>query len=517
MVAGAIFVWFNLLMTEPILIARGDSELFLLPEMANRHGLIAGATGTGKTVTLQSLAENFSRLGVPVFMADVKGDLAGISQPGSATPKIQERIRQLKLDGFTFGGCPVTFWDVFGEQGHPVRATISEMGPLLLSRLLMLNETQTGVLNIVFRIADENGLLLLDSKDLRAMLQYVGENASAFTTQYGNISSASVGAIQRNLLALEQQGADKFFAEPALNMDDFLQTDAQGRGVINILSADKLMQAPKIYATFLLWLLSELFERFPEVGDQPKPKLVFFFDEAHLLFSDIPTSLLEKIEQVVRLVRSKGVGVYFVTQNPRDIPDNVLGQLGNRVQHALRAFTPRDQKAVQAAAETFRANPKLKTEAVLTELGVGEALVSLLDERGQPCVVQRAFILPPHSQLGPITPAQRKQLIESSLVFGTYEKTVDRESAYERLRNTAGGGQAQAQPAQKPGFLESIFGGGSGGGVSGLPTAPARGGRRGDSLAEAAAKSAVRAMGSSVGREIVRGVLGSIFGGTRRR
>jgi uncharacterized protein len=517
MVAGAIFVWFNLLMTEPILIARGDSELFLLPEMANRHGLIAGATGTGKTVTLQSLAENFSRLGVPVFMADVKGDLAGISQPGSATPKIQERIRQLKLDGFTFGGCPVTFWDVFGEQGHPVRATISEMGPLLLSRLLMLNETQTGVLNIVFRIADENGLLLLDSKDLRAMLQYVGENASAFTTQYGNISSASVGAIQRNLLALEQQGADKFFAEPALNMDDFLQTDAQGRGVINILSADKLMQAPKIYATFLLWLLSELFERFPEVGDQPKPKLVFFFDEAHLLFSDIPTSLLEKIEQVVRLVRSKGVGVYFVTQNPRDIPDNVLGQLGNRVQHALRAFTPRDQKAVQAAAETFRANPKLKTESVLTELGVGEALVSLLDERGQPCVVQRAFILPPHSQLGPITPAQRKQLIESSLVFGTYEKTVDRESAYERLRNTAGGGQAQAQPAQKPGFLESIFGGGSGGGVSGLPTAPARGGRRGDSLAEAAAKSAVRAMGSSVGREIVRGVLGSIFGGTRRR
>jgi uncharacterized protein len=515
MVAGAIFVWFNLFMTEPILIAKGDSELCLLPEMANRHGLIAGATGTGKTVTLQTLAENISRLGVPVFMADVKGDLAGISQAGSATPKIQERIRQLKLDGFTFGGCPVTFWDVFGEQGHPVRATISEMGPLLLSRLLMLNETQTGVLNIVFRIADENGLLLLDTKDLRAMLQYVGENASAFTTQYGNISSASVGAIQRNLLALEQQGANKFFAEPALNLDDFLQTDAQGRGVINILSADKLMQSPKIYATFLLWLLSELFERFPEVGDQPKPKLVFFFDEAHLLFGDIPASLLEKIEQVVRLVRSKGIGVYFVTQNPRDIPDNVLGQLGNRVQHALRAFTPRDQKAVQAAAETFRANPKLKTEAALTELAVGEALVSLLDERGQPCIVERAFIVPPHSQLGPITPAQRKQLIESSLVYGTYEKTVDRESAYERLRNTAGGGQAQAQPAQKPGLLESIFGGGGSG--TGLPTAPARGGRRGDSLAEAAAKSAVRAIGSSVGREIVRGVLGSIFGGTRRR
>jgi len=380
---------------DPILVAKGNIDLFLLPQMANRHGLISGATGTGKTVTLQVLAEQFSRAGTPVFMADVKGDLSGVSQSGAATPKIQERIRQLKLENFTFSSSPAAFWDIFGAEGHPVRATISDMGPLLLSRLLQLNETQAGVLNIVFRIADENGLLLLDAKDLRAMLQYVGENAARFTTQYGNISNASIGAIQRNLLTLDQQGADKFFGEPALNLDDLLQTDSSGRGVINILAADKLMQAPKVYATMLLWMLSELFERFPEVGDLPKPKLVFFFDEAHLLFNDVPPALLEKIEQVIRLVRSKGVGVYFVTQNPRDIPDNVLGQLGNRVQHALRAFTPRDRKAVQAAAETFRANPKLNTEAVLAELGVGEALDSLLDEKGQPGIVERAFICPP--------------------------------------------------------------------------------------------------------------------------
>ena len=509
-------------MSEPILIAKGESELWLLPQMANRHGLIAGATGTGKTVTLQSLAESFSRLGVPVFMADVKGDLAGISQPGGPSPKIQERIRQLNLESFAFSGSPTAFWDVFGEQGHPVRATISEMGPLLLSRLLLLNDTQSGVLNLVFRVADENGLLLLDSKDLRAMLQFVGDNAGSFTTQYGNISTASIGAIQRGLLALEQQGADRFFAEPALNLDDFVQTDNRGHGVINILSADKLMQSPKVYATFLLWLLSELFERFPEVGDQPKPKLVFFFDEAHLLFNDIPAPLLEKIEQVVRLVRSKGVGVFFVTQNPTDIPEKILGQLGNRVQHALRAFTPRDQKAVKSAAETFRANPKLNTEAVLTELAVGEALVSLLDERGQPGIVQRAFICPPRSQLGPITAAQRRQLIESSLVFGTYEKVVDRESAFERLKagHTAaapgdGRGNRPAEPNTSGGFWGSLFGG------SGPAAAPARGGRGGgrnsESLVSAATKSAMRAIGSSVGREIVRGVLGSIFGGRRRR
>ena len=391
------------------------------------------------------------------------------------------------------------------------------MGPVLLARLLQLNDTQAGVLNLVFRIADENGLLLLDTKDLRAMLQYVGDNAAQFTTQYGNISAASIGAIQRNLLALESQGADKFFGEPALNLDDFLQTDSSGRGVINILTADKLMQSPKVYATMLLWILSELFEHFPEVGDLPKPKLVFFFDEAHLLFSDIPPALLEKIEQVIRLVRSKGVGVYFVTQNPRDIPDNVLGQLGNRVQHALRAFTPRDQKAVQAAAETFRANPKLNTEAVLMELGVGEALVSLLDEKGQPSIVERAFICPPRSKIGPITPDERQQLIKNSLVFGTYEAVVDRESAFEKLK----GAHTQATPPpiaggeeKKGGFLASLFGG-FGGGSS---PAPARGrGRPADSLATMMTKSAVRTIGSSVGREIVRGVLGSIFGGGRRR
>jgi DNA helicase HerA-like ATPase len=506
---------------EPILVAKAKSELFLLPQMANRHGLIAGATGTGKTVTLQVLAEQFSAMGVPVFMADVKGDLSGVSQAGAPGPKIQERIKQLKLEGFTFGGSPTAFWDVFGAAGHPIRATVSEMGPLLLTRLLQLNETQAGVLSIVFRIADENGLLLLDTKDLRAMLQYVGENAAQFTTQYGNISAASVGAIQRNLLALEQQGADKFFGEPALNLDDFLQTDSAGRGVINILTADKLMQAPKVYATLLLWILSELFERFPEVGDLPKPKLVFFFDEAHLLFNDIPPALLEKIEQVIRLVRSKGVGVYFVTQNPRDIPDNVLGQLGNRVQHALRAFTPRDQKAVQAAAETFRANPKLNTETVLMELGVGEALISMLDEKGQPGIVERAFICPPRGKIGPITPEERQAIIKTSLVFGTYEAVVDRESAYERLKG------AHAQPApgtpppapdagQQGGFFSSILGAFGGGG--GNAPAPARGrGRQPESLATTMAKSAVRTIGSSVGREIVRGVLGSIFGGGRRR
>ena len=506
---------------EPILVAKGLSELCLLPHMANRHGLIAGATGTGKTVTLQVLAEGFSQLGVPVFMADVKGDLSGISQAGTATPKIQERLRELKLENFTFSGCPVTFWDVFGEEGHPVRATISEMGPLLLARLLQLNDTQAGVLSLVFRIADENGLLLLDLKDLRAMLQYVGENASAFTTEYGNISSASIGAIQRNLLALEQQGGEKFFAEPALNLDDFVQTDAQGRGVINILAANKLMQSPKVYATMLLWMLSELFERFPEAGDLAKPKLVFFFDEAHLLFSDISPALLEKIEQVIRLVRSKGVGVYFVTQNPRDIPDNVLGQLGNRVQHALRAFTPRDQKAVRAAAETFRANPKLDTEAVLTQLGVGEALVSFLDEKGQPSVVERAFIRPPYSQIGPIRPEQRRQLIESSLVFGTYEKVVDRESAYERLKSAATAKSSAEAPVEGGGFFSSLFGGGSSApsGPAPLPSAPPRGrtGRVPDSMGTTMMKSVVRTIGSSVGREIVRGVLGSLFGGGRRR
>ena len=496
--------------------------------MANRHGLIAGATGTGKTVTLQVLAEGFSRIGVPVFMADVKGDLSGISQAGGPSPRVQERLQQLRLEGFTFSGCPVVFWDVFGEQGHPVRATVSEMGPLLLGRLLQLNETQAGVLNIIFRIADEHGLLLLDAKDLRAMLQYVGQNATEFTTRYGNISSASVGAIQRNLLALESQGADKFFGEPALNFDDFLQTDPEGRGQVNILAADRLMQAPKAYATFLLWMLSELFEHLPEAGDLPKPRLVFFFDEAHLLFADIPPVLMDKVEQVIRLVRSKGVGVFFVTQNPDDIPEKVLGQLGNRVQHALRAFTPRDQKAVQAAAQTFRPNPKLDTAQVITQLGVGEALISLLDEQAQPSIVERALVVPPHSQIGPIRPAQRQQIIQSSLVFGQYEKPIDRESAYERLTNAHAvpaetpvvSGPGQGPPAKKePGLFESIFGGRSSGESNlpgGLPTRP-RGGRQPEGLGTVMAKSAVRSIGSSLGREIIRGVLGSIFGGSRRR
>lgn len=508
---------------EPILVAKSESEIFLLPEMANRHGLISGATGTGKTVTLQLLAESFSAMGVPVFLADVKGDLAGISQPGGQSAKVQERLKLLKVDGYTPVGCPVTFWDVFGEKGHPVRATISEMGPLLLARLLQLNDTQAGVLNIVFRVADENGLLLLDLKDLRAMLQYVGDNAPQFTTQYGNISAASIGAIQRNLLALESQGADKYFAEPALNLDDFIQTDSTGRGMVNILAADRLMQSPRVYATLLLWLLSELFERLPEVGDPPKPKLVFFFDEAHLLFNEIEPALLEKIEQVVRLVRSKGVGVYFITQNPRDVPDNVLGQLGNRVQHALRAFTPRDQKAVQTAADTFRPNPKLNTAQAIMELGVGEALISCLDEKGQPQVVERAFIIPPRSQLGPITPQQRQQIMAGSIVAGVYDRVVDRESAYEKLTQAVQQAAASA-PQQQPsggGFWGSIFGGGS--------TTPSpvpiprtsRGGRQPDSMATIATKSIVRsvssAIGSSIGRQVIRGVLGSIFGGGRRR
>ena len=494
---------------EPILIAKAAAEIFLLPQMANRHGLIAGATGTGKTITLQVLAESFSAQGVPVFVADVKGDLAGISQPGGQSLKVQERLKQLKLDGYTPAGCPVTFWDLFGTSGHPVRATISDLGPQLLARLLQLNETQAGVLNLVFRIADANGLLLLDEKDLRAMLQYVGENAAQFQTEYGNVSPASIGAIQRNLLALDSQGADKFFAEPALNLDDLIQTDSDGKGVINILAADKLMLAPKIYATFLLWLLSDLFERLPEVGDLPKPKLVFFFDEAHLLFNDIPPALLEKIEQVVRLIRSKGVGVYFVSQNPRDIPDKILGQLGNRVQHALRAFTPADQKAVKSAAETFRTNPKLNTEAVLTQLAVGEALVSLLDENGQPGIVERAWIVPPRSQIGPITVQQRQQIMQNSLVAGVYEKVVDRESAYEKLKAA----HAQTSPAPSAPAVSAAPAQSGGGLFSSLFQKTSA---RGDSIATTMVKSVTRSMSSTVGREIVRGVLGSLFGGRKR-
>src|SRR6202161_2628221 len=405
-------------MSAPMLIAQSKDPLYLLPAMSNRHGLIAGATGAAKTVTLQVMAEAFSRIGVPVFAADVKGDLSGISQPGVENAKIDDRVKKLKLTDFSFAGCPVTFWDVFGEEGHPVRATVSEMGPLLFSRLLNLNETQAGVLTAVFKIADDQGLLLLDLKDLQAMLQYAADNAKQFQTQYGNISAASVGAMQRGLLALEQQGGAKFLGEPALNLDDLMQTDGQGHGVVNILAADKLINSPKLYATFLLWLVSE---RLPEVGDVEKPKLVFFFDEAHLLFSDLPKVIEDKVHQVVRLVRSKGVGVFFVSQNPIDVPDGILGQLGNRVQHAVRAFTPKDQKAVKAAAQTFRANPEVNVEQVILELRVGEGLVSFLDEKGTPEMVERALVCPPRSQIGPITPEQRQLIMRGSLVAGVYE------------------------------------------------------------------------------------------------
>ena len=507
-------------MNDPIPVAHGESPIYLLPKMANRHGLIAGATGTGKTVTLQTLAEGFSRRGVPVFMADVKGDLAGMSQPGANHPKIVERAQELGLENFKGESCPVVFWDVFGENGHPVRATVSEMGPLLLGRLLDLNDTQEGVLNLVFKIADDNGLLLLDLKDLRSMVQHVADNAKDFKTQYGNVSAASAGAIQRSLLALESQGADKFFGEPALDLDDLIQTDQQGKGVVNILAAEKLMQqSPKVYATFLLWLLSELFEQLPEVGDPEKPKLVFFFDEAHLLFADIEKALAEKIEQVVRLIRSKGVGVYFISQNPLDLPDIVLGQLGNRVQHALRAFTPRDQKAVQAAAQTFRQNPKLNVETVLTELGVGEALVSTLQADGTPGIVERAKVVPPRSQLGAISADQRKQIVASSVLAGHYEKIVDRESAYERLQAAAA--QKMAAPATgaaaDPKSAQAAPA--SGGGIFGKmfePTIGPRGGRY-DSLATTVVKSAARSVGSQLGGQIVRGVLGGLFGGGSRR
>jgi len=503
-------------MADPILIAKNDSTVCeMLPALANRHGLITGATGTGKTVTLQTLAENFSKIGVPVFMADVKGDLTGISQAGKIGDKIGGVLKERGIDLPTSVACPATLWDVFGEQGHPVRATISDMGPLLLGRMLNLNETQAGVLNLVFKIADDNGMLLLDLKDLRAMLQYVGDNAREFTTKYGNVSAASVGAIQRGLLQIESQGADKFFGEPMLNISDFMQT-TDGRGLINILTADKLMNSPRLYATFLLWMLSELFEQLPEVGDLEQPKLVFFFDEAHLLFNEAPKVLVERIELVVRLVRSKGVGVYFVTQNPLDIPDSVLAQLGNRVQHALRAFTPRDQKAVKATAQTMRQKPGLDIETAITELAVGEALVSLLDAKGRPSVTERVYVLPPGSQIGPITPAQRQALLQNSLVAGVYEKTVDRESAHEKLQSRVATSTATAQTAPNAGAAGQNDSGSIMGGLKDVlfGTTGPRGGVH-DGLAQSMAKSAVRTMGSAVGREIIRGVLGSLFGKKR--
>jgi uncharacterized protein len=504
-------------MSDPLLIAqRGDIQCHLLPQLANRHGLITGATGTGKTITLQTLAEGFSRIGVPVFMADVKGDLAGISCKGLLPAKVRQILADRGLPEPASTRCPTVLWDVFGEQGHPVRATISDMGPLLLARMLALNETQSGVLSLVFRIADEQGLLLLDMKDLRAMLQHVGDNAKQYTTAYGNISAASIGAIQRGLLRIEEQGGDRFFGEPMLDLSDLMQTDA-GEGVINILAADKLMQAPRLYGTFLLWMLSELFELLPEIGDPEKPRLVFFFDEAHLLFNDAPKALVERIELVVRLIRSKGVGVYFVTQNPLDVPDTVLGQLGNRVQHALRAFTPRDQKAVKSAADTMRANPAIGNMATaITELAVGEALVSLLDDKGRPGVTERVYVLPPGSRIGPITPEERAALQRDSLVGSGYDETVDRESAYEMLKARAaheataagapgGGAAAPGAPGVLDGLKSTVFG-----------SVGPRGGVR-PGLAQMAAQSAVRTVGNTIGRELVRGLMGSLLGSSRRR
>jgi len=510
-------------MPEPLVIARAGSDLALLPALANRHGCITGATGTGKTISLQVMAEQFSRIGVPVFLADVKGDLSGIAAAGAPSEKLDARLAKLTLPTPAWGACPATFWDVFGEQGHPVRATVSDMGPLLISRLLKLNDTQEGVLTIAFRAADDNGLLLLNLADLRAMLQFVGDNASAVKTQYGNVSPASIGAIQRGLLQLEDEGAARFFGEPMLNIGDLMQT-VDGKGVINILTADRLMQSPRLYACVLLWLLSELYENLPEVGDAEKPKLVFFFDEAHLLFADAPSALLEKVELVVRLIRSKGVGVYFVTQNPVDVPDKILGQLGNRIQHALRAFTPRDQKAVRATAQTMRPNPDLDIEQVILELGVGEALVSLLDAKGAPGVTQRAWMCAPGTQMGPIDLPARRALMERSIVAGVYDTEVDRESAYELLHaraNAAREEPAAAAPASAGRSTASTVAGAGAagamlGGLGGLlfGTTGPRGGRR-DGVLDLVVKSAARTTGSTIARSMVRGVLGSLLGKRR--
>jgi DNA helicase HerA-like ATPase len=481
---------------DPILIGKGENLQFLLPAFGNRHGLITGATGTGKTVTLQVLAEGFSRIGVPVFLADVKGDLAGLSQAISPHPKIDERLEKIGIEGYQPGGWPVVFWDLFGNSGHPVRTTISEMGPLLLSSLLELNDTQEGVLNIAFRVADEQGLLLLDLEDLRALLRFVAENAKEFSQQYGNVSSASVAAVQRRLLVLDEQGAENFFGEPALDLADMQRVDFSGRGVINVLAADQLVQKPRLYATFLLWLLSELFEELPELGDPEKPRLVFFFDEAHLLFSQAPRALLEKVEQVVRLIRSKGVGVYFVTQNPLDVPDAVLGQLGNRIQHAMRAYTPREQKAIKVAAQTFRTNPNLDTEKAFTQMGVGEALVSTLQAKGIPGMVDRILIRPPTSRIGPITESERRDIRSRSPVGSRYDETLDRESAAEILQARADKAARSAEEAE----AESEH----------SKSKPAKRQSTRQSPAEAAVKSFLRSVSTTLGREIMRGILGAI-------
>ena len=480
-------------MSQSIFVAKGDKELHLLPKMANRHGLITGATGTGKTITLQGLAESFSALGIPVFLSDIKGDLSGLCEPGGNNPKIAERVKQLELTDFEHQSYPVEFWDIFGEQGFPVRTTVSEMGPLLLARIMNLNDVQSGVLNLIFRVADDQGMLLLDLKDLKAMLAYIAENAAQYTVQYGTVSKQSVGAIQRAILVMEDQGGDQYFGEPALDIRDFMKTDSRGFGLINILACDKLMQSPVLYATFLLWLLSELFEELPEAGDLDQPKMVFFFDEAHLLFTDAPKALLTQIEQVVRLIRSKGVGVYFITQNPVDIPDSVLGQLGNRVQHALRGYTPKDQKAINAAAQTFRQNPKINIETAITELGVGEALVSFLDEKGRPTVVERAFILPPRSLVGPASSERRREAMRDSRISGRYEALIDRDSAYEILQRKVMQEQESRQAESAP------------------PPPERRPGRAPDSIMTTMAKTAVNTFGRQIARDLVRGLLGSFM------
>lgn len=525
-------------MSTPIIIAKKTSDtqqdVVLHSKFANRHGLIAGATGTGKTITLKVLAESFSRLGVPVFLADAKGDVSSLAQAGTANPKFDERIKSLGIDSIPFAASPVVFWDLFAEQGHPIRTTITEIGPLLLARMLNLNDTQEGVLSAVFRIADDQGLLLIDFKDLKAMISYVSEHAAEFKAEYGNLSPASLGAIQRNLLALADQGGDQFFGEPSLNILDFIQTDSNGHGYINILAADKLMNTPKLYATFLLWMLSELFEQLPEVGDMDKPKLVFFFDEAHLLFDNASAALQEKIEQVVRLIRSKGVGIYFVTQNPLDLPESVLGQLGNRIQHALRAFTPKDQKAVKTAADTFRANPEFKVEQAITELAVGEALISCLDEQGTPQIVERAWVMPPYSSFSPISPEQRQVLISQSIVAGIYEKTLDRESAFELLQNKVAERQQQAvqiEQEKQQAKEQELLAKQQAKEAEAIAKQQAReqervakeqqkeaerSAKQRDKLIQDTvgtfAKSAARSLGGSTGQKIMRGILGSIFG-----
>jgi len=504
--------------TNPTLIAKSDKEIHLLPAMANRHGLIAGATGTGKTVSLQVMAEGFSQQGIPVFLTDIKGDLSGISKKGNPGEKIMNRVTMLGLTEYTNEAFPVCFFDVFGEKGHPLRTTISEMGPLLISRMLNLNDTQEGVLNIAFRIADDNNLLLIDLKDLTTMLEYVGNNREKFITTYGNISAASIGTIQRNLLILEDQGGSLFFGEPAFDIYDLLQTE-NGRGLINILAADKLMQSPKLYSMFLLWLLSELFEDLPEVGDLEKPKLVFFFDEAHLLFDEAPKVLIDKIEQVVRLIRSKGVGVYFVSQNPLDIPDEVLGQLGNRVQHALRAFTPRDQKAVKSAATTFRTNPSVDVEKVITELGVGEALVSFLEAKGTPSMVERAFIIPPAAQIGPVTDQERAEMIKKSAIYGVYERNVDRESAYEILSNKMNEEERIKQEKEQVLQQQKELVAQEKAEAAKRRAERTSGGLGGDLLSEIAGQTGraiTRNISNEIGRQLVRGILGSFFKGRRR-